>query len=114
MSSGLITNHEGESGASYRFEWSERYAMHIYLGRELNTEEFNKVAMDMFTSKNYWFRIVPQAVEVNANQEAVEPQSISQIPQEEAPKRRGRPPKEIAAIAVDVIALHTPDEPDFS
>lgn len=106
MSGGLITNHTGESGASYRFEWNERYAMHIYLGRELTPEEFNKVVTDMFAAKDYWFRIVPQAVEANTNQEANEPQSISQLPQEEAPKRRGRPPKEMPAIASD--------EPDFS
>ena len=88
MSSGLVTHHTGESGVSYRFEWSERYAMHIYLGREIDSEEFNKVAPDMFTSKNYWFRIVPRAVDAEPK-EAEEPQSISIPPL----KKRGRPPK---------------------
>lgn len=91
MSSGLVTHHTGDSGASYRFEWSERYAMHIYLGREINSEEFNKVAPDMFASKNYWFRIVPRVVDAE-QKEADEPQSISQ-PVSDSPKKRGRPPK---------------------
>lgn len=91
MSSGLVTHHTGDSGASYRFEWSERYAMHIYLGREIDSEEFNKVAPDMFASKNYWFRIVPRVVDAE-QKEADEPQSISQ-PVSDSPKKRGRPPK---------------------
>jgi hypothetical protein len=95
MSSGLVTHHTGDSGASYRFEWSERYAMHIYLGREIDSEEFNKVAPDMFASQNYWFRIVPRVVDAE-QKEAEEPQSISQPPL----KKRGRPPKQPSAELV--------------
>ena len=91
-SAGIVTYHAGASGASYRFDWNDGYAMHIYLGRELEIEEFNKVARDMFSARDSFFAIVPMAV---AERKAQAPTEMPQLP----PKRgRGRPRKEEQAV----------------
>ena len=92
-SAGIVTYHTGASGASYRFDWNDGYAMHIYLGRELESEEFNKVARDMFSARDSFFAIIPMAV--SEKNQANTPDEIPQL----TPKRgRGRPRKEEQAV----------------
>lgn len=84
-SAGIVTYHTGASGASYRFEWNESYAAHLYLGRELEIEEFNKVARDIFAARDSFFAVIPTAVKAMPLID----------PQEPIAKRgRGRPRKE--------------------
>jgi hypothetical protein len=59
-SGGLTVNHTGRSGVSYPFVWNQKYAKHIYLGRELTPKEFNKVARDIFTAPKPRLHVVPE------------------------------------------------------
>lgn len=86
-SAGIVTYHTGASGASYRFEWNDSYAAHIYLGRELGIEEFNKVAADMFAARDSFFAIVPRAI--MASEQATKEEDSNP-----AKRGRGRPRKE--------------------
>lgn len=48
----LVTYHRGLSGADHKFVWVEKHQAHIYEGRELEEEEFNKVALEIFGSRD--------------------------------------------------------------
>jgi hypothetical protein len=61
-SGGLTFNHTGRTGRTYPFIWNDKYAAHIYLGRELSQKEFNEDIVDIFASHQGIFFPVPMAV----------------------------------------------------
>lgn len=60
----LVVHHRGVSGADHKFIWSEPHQAHIYEGRELDQDEFNKVALEIFASRDHtYFRPVGRLLE---------------------------------------------------
>lgn len=112
-SGGLTVNHTGRSGVSYPFVWNATYAKHIYLGRELNPKEFNKVARDIFTAPKPRLHVVPEIyIDPYGRDEDVEVKNETTIPvvdqksqnlDHKIPRKVGRPQKEQPAD-VEVIS----------
>lgn len=94
-SGGLVFNHTGRSGRIYPFIWNEKYAAHIYLGKELTFQEFNTDALDIFAGHFGILFPVPLAVVDKYASQSNEPVKPSRSPK---PKRENVDLEELAGM----------------
>lgn len=97
-------------GTSHKFFWNEKYRKHIFENRELDCEEFNKLAFEFATAdpmENACFavgRCVEVEIQLNANISSPEPdltlserreflKTIAELEEKIKSRKGGRPRK---------------------
>ena len=96
---GVTVEYPDVSGVGHRFVYSDEYQAHIYDGRLLDADEFNKVAPDIFGSATEFWKPIPVAIAPKKKKEPAPEPAVEKIDTGPVARRCSPPVRKFAEAA---------------